>query len=248
MNESKRQDCAIPGCGRLAIAGGRYCIKDTGMCVDEEKAQNAMIVVCQYLGIDTGEEDMIATPKRFLRGMREMLTDVKPVDALGTTFELVAPSAHTLEFVAQADIRFTALCRHHMLPFFGWADIAYLPSLEEVNQVLENGFNKRVTKRRVFGLSKLPRLVVACAKDGLQMQESITAAIARHMTEHPCAPQGVRVIVRARHGCMSCRGVQQSVITATSASTGCVATSEEMLQRAERAISFSRPPSGSRRA
>jgi GTP cyclohydrolase I len=105
------------------------------------------------------------------------------------------------EMVMVKDIEMFSLCEHHMLPFFGKVHIAYIP------------------KGKVVGLSKLPRLVDVFARR-LQVQERMTREIANALQE-AIAPQGVGVVVEARHLCMMMRGVEkQNSSTVTSAMSG----------------------------
>ena len=87
------------------------------------------------------------------------------------------------------DIEFFSLCEHHLLPFFGKAHVAYLPS------------------KRVLGLSKIARLVNMYARR-LQIQERMTSQIAEAISEK-ISPEGVGVIIEARHLCMQMRGVEK---------------------------------------
>jgi GTP cyclohydrolase I len=87
------------------------------------------------------------------------------------------------------DIEFFSLCEHHLLPFFGRVHIAYLPN------------------KKVIGLSKIARLVNMFARR-LQIQERMTSQIAQAL-EEKMEPQGVGVIVEARHLCMQMRGIEK---------------------------------------
>jgi GTP cyclohydrolase I len=93
------------------------------------------------------------------------------------------------EMVVLRAVRFFSLCEHHMLTFSGSAFIGYIPS------------------GRVVGLSKLARLV-NCFARRLQVQERLTQEIAEAVMKH-LQPRGVGVVLRARHLCMGCRGVEK---------------------------------------
>lgn len=105
------------------------------------------------------------------------------------------------QMVLVKDIELYSLCEHHLLPFFGKAHIAYIPS------------------GRIVGLSKIPRIVDAFARR-LQVQERLTNQI-RDCLQETLRPQGVAVVIEAQHMCMQMRGVQkQNSVTTTSAFHG----------------------------
>jgi GTP cyclohydrolase IA len=105
------------------------------------------------------------------------------------------------EMVIVKDIELFSLCEHHMLPFFGKCHVAYVPD------------------KKVVGLSKIPRLVDMFARR-LQIQERLTQQIAETL-QTQIRPQGVGVVVEARHLCMMMRGVEkQHSQTVTSAMLG----------------------------
>jgi GTP cyclohydrolase I len=112
------------------------------------------------------------------------------------------------------DIDFYSMCEHHILPFFGKANVAYIP------------------RHHIVGLSKIPRLVEVFSRR-LQVQERLTTQIANTIMEE-LNPLGVGVIIRAEHLCMRMRGVEkQNSIVTTSAMLGAFrkqqATREEFM-------------------
>ena len=105
------------------------------------------------------------------------------------------------EMIVVKDIDFYSLCEHHILPFFGRAHVAYLPS------------------NRIVGISKIARLVEVFARR-LQVQERLTSQIASTIAEH-LEPLGVGVVLEAEHLCMRMRGVEkQNSTVVTSAMLG----------------------------
>jgi GTP cyclohydrolase I len=105
------------------------------------------------------------------------------------------------QMVVVKDIELYSLCEHHLLPFFGKCHVAYIPS------------------KKVVGLSKIARLVNMYARR-LQIQERLTSQIAKAIQER-LSPEGVGVIIEARHLCMVMRGVEkQNSAAMTSAMLG----------------------------
>ena len=132
-------------------------------------------------------DDLEATPERVARAWCEDLVSGYAVDPESVlTWTEVEPDGGP---VMVRGIRFASVCVHHLLPFFGSADVAYLPG------------------RRLAGLSKIGRVVDAHARR-LQTQERLTAAIVGTLTTG-LQPLGVVVTMRASHTCMTLRGVRK---------------------------------------
>jgi GTP cyclohydrolase I len=151
------------------------------------------------LGEDPEREGLVQTPERVRKAM-QFLTRGYQEDP-ETILNGALFTVHYDEMVIVKDIEMFSLCEHHMLPFFGKVHIAYIP----------NG--------KVIGLSKLPRLVEVFSRR-LQVQERLTTQIAETIQE-TIKPQGVGVIIEARHLCMMMRGVEkQHSAAVTSAMLG----------------------------
>ncbi len=143
--------------------------------------------IIALVGEDPEREGLKKTPERYEKALKFLTSGYhQNVDHLlnGATFSVCYD-----EMVVVKDIEFFSLCEHHLLPFFGKAHVAYLPS------------------KKVIGLSKVARLVNMYARR-LQIQERMTSQIARAL-EDKIAPQGVGVIIEARHLCMQMRGVEK---------------------------------------
>lgn len=166
----------------------------------------------EKLGEDPSREGLVRTPLRAEKAMK-FLTSGYKMDISQIVNEALFEVDYD-EMVIVKDIEFFSLCEHHLLPFYGKAHVAYLPS------------------KKVIGLSKLPRIVDMFARR-LQVQERLTQEIARTI-EQVLQPAGVGVILEARHFCMMMRGVEkQHSGTVTSAMLGafrdCKETRDEFL-------------------
>jgi GTP cyclohydrolase IA len=152
------------------------------------------------MGEDPSRDGLIATPARVEKTMAFLTKGYQedPNQLLrGALFDVDYD-----EMVIVKDVEMFSLCEHHMLPFFGKVHVAYIP------------------KRKVVGLSKIARLVEVFARR-LQVQERMTRQIADAIHD-AIAPQGVGVVIEARHLCMMMRGIEkQNSSTVTSAMMGC---------------------------
>lgn len=150
-------------------------------------------------GEDPMRDGLLRTPERVQHAM-EFLTKGYQQDA-GEILRGAMFDVDYDEMVIVKDVEVFSLCEHHMLPFFGRVHVAYIP----------NG--------KVIGLSKIPRLVDVFARR-LQVQERLTREIADAIQD-AIEPQGVGVVIEARHLCMMMRGVEkQHSSTVTSAMLG----------------------------
>ncbi|MGP8157235.1 MAG: GTP cyclohydrolase I FolE [Candidatus Acidiferrales bacterium] len=146
------------------------------------------------IGEDPAREGLRRTPERFEKALRYLTSGYRqdPEKLLnGAIFSVCYD-----EMVVVKDIELYSLCEHHLLPFFGKCHVAYIPD------------------KKVVGLSKIARLVNMYARR-LQIQERLTSQIAKSI-ETILRPQGVGVIIEARHLCMVMRGVEKQHSTAVS--------------------------------
>jgi GTP cyclohydrolase I len=138
--------------------------------------------ILTYLGEDITREGLKDTPKRYIKFLEEFL---KPQEFNFTTFN----AEGTDEMIVQTNIPFYSLCEHHIAPFFGYANVAYIPD------------------KKIVGLSKLARAVDLYA-NRFQNQERITTQIADRLMKE-LSPKGVAVSLKAQHLCMCMRGVKK---------------------------------------
>ena len=155
---------------------------------DRAEVEAAFRTIIQWAGDDPDRDGLIETPSRMARAYNEFFVGYSqdPVEILQKTFEEIEEYD---EMIALRAVRFESHCEHHMAPIIGQAWVAYVPS------------------GRVVGISKLARVVEVYAKR-LQIQEKMTAQIANTIND-VLKPQGVGVIVKASHHCMSTRGVHK---------------------------------------
>ena len=139
------------------------------------------------IGEDPNREGLRGTPLRFEKALR-FLTSGYHQDPDKVLASAVFNVGYD-EMVVVKDIELFSLCEHHLLPFFGKCHVAYIPS------------------KKLIGLSKIPRLVNLYARR-LQLQERLTIQIAQAVHQR-LSPEGVGVIIEARHLCMVMRGVEK---------------------------------------
>ncbi len=154
--------------------------------VDIERIKAAVLEIIEAIGEDPNRDGLLDTPRRIAEAYAEIFRGIHrdPLDDLQVRF-----NEDHREMVVLKDIPFYSLCEHHFLPFYGSAAVAYIPD------------------GSIVGISKLARVVDTLAKRP-QVQERLTSQIADTILE-ALRPQGVAVVLRAEHLCMTMRGVQK---------------------------------------
>ncbi|ACI91403.1 GTP cyclohydrolase I [Afipia carboxidovorans OM5] len=155
---------------------------------DRAEVEAAVRTIIRWAGDDPKRDGLIETPSRVARAFEEFFIGYSqnPTTILQKTFEEIDGYD---EMITLRAVRFESHCEHHMAPIVGKAWVAYIP----------NG--------RVVGISKLARVVEVYAKR-LQIQEKMTAQIANTINE-VLKPQGVAVLIKAQHHCMTTRGIHK---------------------------------------
>lgn len=159
-----------------------------GGVFDHDRVEAAVRELLFAIGEDPDREGLLDTPARVARAYEEMFRGLRqdPAQAVTTTFEL----GHD-ELILVKDIELASACEHHLVPFYGYAHVGYIPGPDG----------------RITGLSKLARLVDVFAKRP-QVQERLTSQIADSLVDL-LKPTGVIVVVEAEHLCMTMRGVRK---------------------------------------
>ncbi|MBE6071026.1 MAG: GTP cyclohydrolase I FolE [Clostridium butyricum] len=155
--------------------------------INKEMIHEGVKLILQGIGEDINREGLIETPDRIARMYEEIFSGI------GKNADEILRKTFTIDennLVIEKDITFYSMCEHHLVPFYGKANIAYIP----------NG--------KVVGLSKLARTVELYSKKP-QLQERLTNEIANAIMENLNA-QGVMVSVEAEHMCMTMRGVKKT--------------------------------------
>ncbi len=165
-----------------------------------ESIEDAVRRLIEHVGERPSRAGLAETPDRYLKALKEY-TIGYTLDPVGLLKEFEDGAENYDEMVFLGGIPVWSLCEHHMLPFFGYAHVGYLP------------------RKKIVGLSKIPRVVEAFARR-LQCQERLTRQIADCL-EAGLRPNGVGVSLTCRHTCMESRGVKcGNVVTTTTALCG----------------------------
>jgi len=164
--------------------------------MNDQRVRMLVRELLEEIGEDPDREGLRETPARVAASLAD-LTSGYAMDVQKVVNHAIFTQEENNMIIVR-DVEIFSLCEHHMLPFFGRCHIGYVP----------NG--------KVFGVSKLARLADMLARR-LQIQERLTEQIARTIMSL-IQPDGVGVIIEARHLCMMMRGVekQNSVLTTSS--------------------------------
>jgi GTP cyclohydrolase I len=172
--------------------------------VTQDAVEQAVRTILHWIGENPDREGLLETPARVARAYKSYFSgyEQNPEEYLRKTFE---ETAGYDEMVLLRNIPFQSHCEHHLAPIVGHAWVGYVP------------------QTRVVGISKLARVVEAFA-NRLQIQERLTAEIA-NVIARVLQPQGVAVVLKASHHCISARGVKKhGVDLTTSRMLGCFRT------------------------
>jgi len=161
--------------------------------MDFDKIQRSTTKILEAIGENPEREGLLKTPSRIAKAYAEILAGYRmnPEELINNALFSVDYD----EMVIVKGIEFYSMCEHHMLPFYGVAHVAYIPS------------------GKVIGLSKIPRIVEMYSRR-LQVQERMTLQIADFIQE-VLKPKGVAVVVEGKHLCMMMRGVKKQEASMT---------------------------------
>lgn len=168
--------------------------------VEQDPIRSAVSTILRAIGDDPLREGLKGTPDRVARMYADLFSGVgvDPASALDTLFE---EEGQHEEVVIIRDVPFFSICEHHLLPFFGYAHMGYVPD------------------GKIAGASKLARALEVAARRP-QLQERITGQLADAIYQ-VLSPDGAGVIIEAEHLCMSMRGVRKKgSLIVTSATRG----------------------------
>ena len=167
-------------------------LQEKSQKISDEKAEEAIRTIIQWIGENPEREGLKSTPKRVVKAYKEYFQGYSddPSKYLTKTFTEVEGYD---DMVIEKDISIRSHCEHHMAPIIGVVHVAYIPA------------------KKVVGLSKLARVVEAFSKR-LQTQERLTMQIAKTIMG-VLQPRGVAVTIDAVHQCMTTRGIKKESTT-----------------------------------
>lgn len=161
--------------------------------VNKNKIEKLIRSLLIELGENPDREGLVGTPRRIAEMYEEIFAGYRMNSGLDISF------SEQSDTIIAKDIQFYSTCEHHMLPFYGKINIAYVPA------------------GRVFGISKLARLVEKYSRR-LQIQERLTKEVADEIMK--MGVKGALIIVEGEHLCMKMRGVRNGSLIMTVAYRG----------------------------
>ena len=176
----------------MKLVKGTDKLQEKNQNISDQKAEEAIKTIIQWIGEDPEREGLKSTPQRVIKAYKEYFQGYKedPAKYLTKTFTEIEGYD---DMIIEKNISIRSHCEHHMAPIVGVAHVAYIPS------------------KKVVGLSKLARVVEAFSKR-LQTQERLTMQIAKTIM-HVLQPRGVAVTIDAAHQCMTNRGIKKEKTT-----------------------------------
>lgn len=181
--------------------------------INKKKIEKLLRQLLIELGENPDREGLIGTPNRMAEMYEEIFAGYRMNAQLDVSF------SEESDAIIAKDIQFYSMCEHHMLPFYGKINIAYIPS------------------GKVFGISKLARLVEKYSRR-LQIQERLTKEIADEIMK--MGVKGVLIVIEGEHLCMKMRGVRNGSLIMTIAHRGIL--QEKELREHVLAIIYSSNP------
>jgi GTP cyclohydrolase I len=145
----------------------------------------------EFMGDDPAREGLLKTPARYEKFLKEFFTEKK------FDFTVFKNEGYD-EMVIQTNIAYYSMCEHHLLAFYGYGAIAYVPG------------------EKIVGLSKLARTLTHFSRR-LQTQERLTTQVTEFL-EEKLKPKGIGVVLTGRHLCMEMRGVEKPGTQTTTSS------------------------------
>lgn len=174
------------------------------------------------IGFDLNDKNYSRTPERFVDFLEQFTLGLNDKngqqidDILDVHFpkhsDLLSPYKG---MIIQSPIKVYSLCSHHLLPIIYTISIAYIPS-----------------ENRQIGFSKLTRAIRLIASRPMN-QEDFTQFLVERLRAK-LEPEGMAIIVKGIHMCMSMRGAMVDTNNITSAVRGSfkdnLSTKEEFMR------------------
>lgn len=153
----------------------------------KSRMEEIYAALLEEVGEDPEREGLVKTPHRAAEAMQFITRGYH--DDLNKVVNGAIFHETSDDMVIVRDVEFFSMCEHHLFPFYGFANIAYIPD------------------GKIIGLSKMARITDMFARR-LQVQERLTVQIAEAVQE-VLQPKGVGVVLQAKHLCMMARGVEK---------------------------------------